>query len=106
MEEFSRRWKKALVHSQKAAELDLLEGLLKDSSSGTSIRHDIVKVLSERQSQQKRFRLITSGAHGDCRVRPAYSKEGDKQLSEQEGATTNVDKSNSVYSCTVVSKEK
>ena len=73
----SRILQRAFVRLQEEAELEMLDGLLEYSNCSNSVRDHIVDVaeLSQRQSGQKRCRLLTGGPCGDCKVRLANSTE-------------------------------
>ena len=73
----SRRVKKALVHSQKETEVDMLEDLLQDCGWSKHTRDDIVRVVdsSHRQNAQQRFCLITCDPNADCKVKLAFREE-------------------------------
>ena len=67
----------ALLQLQGEADLDILDGLRKDSSRSNGIRDDIVKVMavSQRENGQHVFRLIIGGPKGVCKVGLAHGKE-------------------------------
>ena len=70
---------------EQEADLDTLQGLLKDQSWSHSGRDDVVSGAEPGAERTTCFRLDTGGPHGDGKVRLAYREE---ENLPQDGAAT------------------